>query len=167
MTPGETIHLSEESLDDILIGLGSLESAAHLGACAQCRAQVEAFRGDMRLFNAASMAWSQSRRPQLQRSTPHRTHTWAVLGSWAAACAVLVVTAFAVWHHRPAPAPNQALIAQPQVVDSEAQIAQDNQLLQAVNAAIGPDDESLINEYKINVESPRSRAKAHSSTRMK
>ena len=57
MTPA-TNHLSEEALDDVLIGLGSAESQAHLEVCADCRAQVRTFLGDVALFNAASMAWS-------------------------------------------------------------------------------------------------------------
>ena len=64
MTPSLSNHLSEEALDDVLIGLGSAESEAHLAVCPECRAEVETFRGDVALFNAASVAWSESRRPQ-------------------------------------------------------------------------------------------------------
>jgi hypothetical protein len=74
--------------------------------------------------------------------------------------------AFGIWHHWPAPLQNQAISVQPQVVDTEAQIAQDNQLLQAVNAAISPDEESPIDEYKI-LESPKSHREAHSKKRTK
>jgi hypothetical protein len=50
--------------------------------------------------------------------------------------------------------------------ESEAQIVQDNQLLQAVNAAISPDEVSPIDEYKIS-ERPHLHAKAHPKMRMK
>ena len=163
MTPGATTHLSEESLDDVLIGLGSPESHAHLAACTECRAQVEAFQGDVRLFNAASMAWSENR----PRSAPHRTHARLAFGSWAAVSAALVLMAVAIWQHRPTPVPNHTTILQPMPVDSAAQIAQDNQLLEAVNAAISPDEDSPIDEYNIRVESPLPHAKAHSRTRVK
>ena len=33
MTPEFTTHLSEEALDDVLIGLGSKEAHAHLAVC--------------------------------------------------------------------------------------------------------------------------------------
>ena len=167
MTPGAIIHLSEESLDDVLIGLGSPESHAHLAACAECQAQVEAFRGDMRLLNAASMAWSESRRPQERIVAPQGARTWVPFGSWIAVCATVVVMAVAIWQHRPAPAPNHPTILQPQPADSDAQIAQDNQLLEAVNAAISPDEDSFIDEYNIGVETPPPHAKAHSRTRAK
>jgi anti-sigma factor RsiW len=165
MTPETTIHLSEESLDDVLIGLGSPESHAHLAACAECRVQVEAFRGDMELFNDASRAWSESRPPLPRISAPRRTHPRLAFGSWAVVCAALVFMAVAIWH-RPAPLPNHAIV-QPQPADSEAQIAQDNQLLEAVNAAISPDEESPIDEYNIRVQSPPSHAKPHSKLRVK
>jgi hypothetical protein len=33
-------HLTEEALDDVLIGMGSEEAALHLAACPECRARV-------------------------------------------------------------------------------------------------------------------------------
>jgi anti-sigma factor RsiW len=166
MTPTSPNHLSEEALDDVLIGLGSEESEAHLAVCSECRAQVETFRGDVALFNAASAAWSESRRPQPRLREREDARTRIAFVSWAVAAAALVVMAFGVWHHRPAPPSNQASAFQPQPVDTEAQIAQDNQLLQAVNAAISPDEDSPIDEYKI-LESPKSHREAHSKTRTK
>jgi hypothetical protein len=55
---------------------------------------------------------------------------------------------------------------QPRLTDSQAQIVEDNQLLQAVNAAINQDEASPLDEYKI-LESPHTRSKAHSNKRMK
>ena len=166
MTPGSQTHLTDEALDDVLIGLGSPESDAHLARCPGCRAKVETFHGDVHLFNAASMAWSQSRLPGLRPIHHAVRRTRIAFASWAAVAATLAILAFAVWHHRAVPAPNQAFTVQSQPVDSEAQIAQDNQLLQAVNAAISPDDVSPIDEYKI-LESPHRHTKAGSHTRKK
>ncbi len=166
MMPAPSNHLSEEALDDVLIGLGSTQSKAHLAVCPLCRGQVETFRGDVALFNAASAAWSESRRPHPQHRARTHAGTRIAFASWAAAAAALVIMALGIWHHRPAPPQSQANVVQPQAVDTEAQIAQDNQLLQAINAAISPDEESPIDEYKI-LESPRSHREAHSKTRTK
>lgn len=166
MTPASTNHLSEEALDDVLIGLGSAEAHAHLEACAECRAQVKTFLGDVGLFNAASMAWSKSRLPKPLPSEPRRVRFHAAFLGWAATAAALLVMALSVWHHRPEPASRQANIVPSQPTDSEAQIAQDNQLLQAVNAAISPDEASPIEEYKI-LESPHPSPKAHSKKRIR
>ena len=52
-------HLSDEALDDVLIGLGSLASHAHLAQCPQCRARVESFQTTGDLFNQASRQFSE------------------------------------------------------------------------------------------------------------
>jgi len=169
MTPASTIHLSEEALDDVLIGLGTAESHAHLEVCAECRSRVATVRGDIALFNAASMAWSESRRPQARVSISQAKRLPAAFVGWATAAAAMVMMAFGIWHHRAENPANQANthIAQPApAADSEAQIAQDNQFLQDVNAAISTDEASPIDEYKI-VESASPHSKAHSKTRIK
>jgi hypothetical protein len=162
MTPVHSTHLSEEAFDDVLIGLGSPDSEAHLAVCQDCWRRVNAFRSDVALFNSASMAWTESRPVPLTptaRKTVHRTRLAFV--SWAATVAVLAGTAVAVWHHHGPSAPQSqtaAPLSQPS--DTEAQIAQDNQLLQAVDAAISPDEESPIDEYKL-VQTRHSHMKTH------
>jgi hypothetical protein len=151
MTPACSAHLSDEAFDDVLIGMGSPESEAHLGTCLDCRRRVNAFRSDLALFNSASMAWTESR-PVLVRAaarkTVHRIRLAFV--SWAGMAAVLAVMAVAILrHHGPVVPPNHATANLLQPADTEAQIAQDNQLLQAVNAAISPDEESPIDQYKL------------------
>jgi hypothetical protein len=151
MTPASATHLSDEAFDDVLIGMGSPESEAHLAACEDCWRRVNSFRSDVELFNSASMAWAASQPVLLTptgRKTVHRTRLAFV--SWAATAAILAGTAVAVWHHHgPAVPQSQTAATLSQPADTEAQIAQDNQLLQAVNAAISPDEESPIDEYKL------------------
>lgn len=165
MTPASINHLSQEALDDVLIGLGSADAQSHLAVCSECRATVETFRGDIRLLNAASMAWIQSRRQIPLREHPATRVPAAVVG-WAVSAAAMAAMVFGIWQHRSPAPPNQAKTAQSQPVDSEAQIVQDNELLQAVNAAISTDEASPIEEYRI-LESPNPYSKAHSKKRMK
>lgn len=169
MTPASTTHLSEEALDDVLIGLGSAASHAHLEACAECRSRTTTVRGDIALFNAASMAWSESRRPLARVSVPNARRVPAALLGWVTAAAAMVAMAFGIWHYRaenPASQANTHTVQPAQPADTEAQIAQDNQLLKDVNAAISTDEASPIDEYKI-LESPSPHSKAHSTTRTK
>jgi anti-sigma factor RsiW len=163
MTPEWATHLSDEALDDVLIGLGSAESETHLFSCPDCRARVAAFRADMSFFNSASIAWSESKKLRFPQTLARRTgfRIRAAFVSWATVAAALLVMAVVIGRHSPLVQPGHAYhveIAQP--VDSEAQIAQDNQLLQAVNAAISPDEESPVDEYKIS-EKHHSHLKAH------
>jgi len=168
MTPESATHLSEEALDDVLIGLGSEDSEIHLSGCAECRARITAFQGDLSLFNSASLGWSGSKTLRFPQPEPRGTgfRIRAAFVSWAAVAVALLVMAVVIGRHVPVTPPNHANIQAAQPVDSEAQIAQDNQLLQAVNAAISPDEESPIDEYKIS-ERPHSHLKAHPKLRLK
>jgi anti-sigma factor RsiW len=163
MTPDTSTHLTDEALDDVLIGLGSLQSEAHLARCPQCRCRVESFRADMTLFNSASMAWSESRTGRSAQVSPHHAgfRIRFAFVSWSAVAALLLVTAMAIWRHSAVAPPNHVNIVEPQPVDSEAQIAQDNQLLEEINAAISSDDESPVEEYNLR-EHPHARMKPHS-----
>ena len=161
MTRDISTHLTNDALDDVLIGLGSLKSEAHLARCPQCRSRVESFRADISLFNSASMAWSESRtgRPMPAHHSGFRIR-FAFL-SWSTVAALLLITALVFWRHSSVAPPNHVNIIESQPVDSEAQIVKDNELLQEINAAISADDASPIEEYNLR-ERPQSRLKGHS-----
>lgn len=145
-----TNHLTDEALDDVLIGLGSVSSLAHLDQCAECRARVEAFRSSVSLFNQASFAWSEAQPVRKQPATlpRHRFFTVPVVAAWAAAAILLVLASPAVWHIF-APHPVQAPAIATTTADYETQIAEDNELLKAVNAAIEPNEQDVIDQYQL------------------
>ena len=163
MTPDISRHLADEALNDVLIGLGSLESDAHLARCPECRSKVENFRADMTLFNSASIAWTESRSGRPVETSPHPVahRIRFAFVSWSAAVALLLITAVTLWRHSAVAPPNHVNIFESQPSDSETQIAQDNELLQQINAAIGSDDDFPIQEYNFR-ERPHSRLKPQS-----
>ncbi len=161
MTRGMSTHLSDEAIDDVLIGMGSAESENHLARCAECRSRMERFGSDVNLFNQASMAWSEARplgTVPPARVVPALRMPIAVVASFAAAI-LAVAVAIPVWHHEHSLAVGQGDTDQLQTQDSQAQIAQDNELMQAVNAANSPQEESPIDEYGLS-ESPKTHLKA-------
>jgi hypothetical protein len=163
MTPDIIEHLDDEALNDVLIGLGSLESEAHMARCTACRSKVENFRADMNLFNSASIAWSESRRGRPLEAPPHpapRRIRFAFVG-WSAAAVLLLIMAMTLWRHSAVAPPNHVNLLESQPLDSETQIAQDNELLQQINAAIGSDDGFPIQEYNLR-ERSHSRLKPQS-----
>jgi predicted anti-sigma-YlaC factor YlaD len=142
-------HLPEDALDDVLIGMGSVDSEAHLAHCPECRAKIEEFGKDVRLFNQASMAWSEARprRPLEQaRLAPAPRMPFALMGS-AAAAALAIAVALSIGHHE---TPQNRIGTDARIGDSQTQIAQDNQLMVAVNAAIGPQEVSPLDEYGLS-----------------
>lgn len=164
MTHGISSHLSDEMLDDVLIGLGSAESERHLEDCAECRARVQRFHADVHLFNQASMAWSDAqplRTVRPARMAPEARMPVALWGSFAAAI-LAVAVGIPVWHYEHSLSANKESDNVPEVQDSQAQIAQDNELMQAVNAAISPQEASPVDEYGLSESS-----KAHLKARPK
>ncbi|MGO8756545.1 MAG: hypothetical protein ACLQG3_00330 [Terracidiphilus sp.] len=153
MTRESTTHLSNDALNDVLIGLGDAESEFHLAACPLCRAKVEEFRSGLDTFNQTTQAWSEARSSTSPRIEvrPRRLRLSVPALSWALAAAVLLTVAAPVWRHNdffPAHRDTQATGA-PE--DSEAQIAEDNELLKEVDAAINPEEVSPIKEYDLSV----------------
>ncbi len=56
-----SMHLTEDQMDDVLIGDLAAEAALHLKQCADCRVRVDAAKAPIASFAAVSMAWSERR----------------------------------------------------------------------------------------------------------
>ena len=54
-------HLSDEALNDVLIGVGTSVSESHLAECPLCRGKVDEFQSDLGMWNAATLQWSEAR----------------------------------------------------------------------------------------------------------
>jgi hypothetical protein len=155
MTPETTNHLSDEALNDVLIGMGSLASESHLAACPLCRGKVEEFQSDLGAWNITTLNWSEARaeragriQARLSGIRPARRRPPLAAMGWALAAAALLALAIPVGREAGMFGPNHGSTVAPQE-DSEAQIAQDNELLKAVNAAINPEEMSPLKEYDL------------------
>jgi hypothetical protein len=153
-------HLSEEALSDLLIGLGTRQAEAHLAACASCRGQLEEFRAGMQVFNQASLAWSAAR-PAARPAAPAKVRELRFAPAvWALAVLLLLMVGVPLWYraHRPAQNSDTARVVASE--ETQAQIAQDNELLRSVNEALSASEASPLSEYHLT-ERPR----AHRQTR--
>lgn len=159
-------HLTDEALNDALIGLGSAESEAHLAACAVCRAKVEEFRSDMKVFNETTLAWSEARPvmslPGAARPKAHLP-IFAPVG-WALVSVVLLLICVSVWNRDQRSASHTGFVSVAAPEDSEAQIAQDNELLRQVDVALSAGEASPINEYHL-ADRPHPRLKVRKELR--
>jgi len=155
MTTEVSAHLSEEALDDVLIGLSTPESDAHLAACSVCRSRVEEFRSGLQAFNQVSLAWSEARpmpRTTISLQTAARSKArrdlFAPLG-WAMAAAMVLMIGIPIWNRDHSAPSNNEPAAAATASDSEAQIAQDNELLKSVDMALNTNEESSLSEYQL------------------
>jgi len=96
-------HLSEDQINDALIGDLSHEVRLHLAACALCQAEVEPFQATLVSFNQATAAWSEAKSNTLNRDLsnirPAHRFTPAALWSCASALVVAASIIFASGHH--------------------------------------------------------------------
>jgi anti-sigma factor RsiW len=169
MNHNSAAHLSEEALNDLLIGIGAPESERHLEGCAECRARVDQFDAEMELLNQTTRAWSNYRAERME-SAPGKPATRRAVASWAgvfgtgarkmplatmgwATTAVLAAAiVLPVWrtHHQPPVGSMTPATAQQQ--ETEEQIAQDDQLMREVDAAINANEESPLGAYSSSKE---------------
>jgi predicted anti-sigma-YlaC factor YlaD len=152
MTARLSAHLSEEALNDVLIGLSPPASDAHLEQCEFCRGQLQSFRSEMRVFNQASLAWSAARPSRSYRAAP-KTQARRVISapvSWALATVILLMIAIPAWNRNHRASRNSQAGTAASSALSETQIAEDNDLLRSVNAVLSVNEESPISEYHLS-----------------
>ena len=175
-------HLSEEAIQDILIGMSTPDAEAHMTACEDCRSRVAAFRSDLDLFNQSSLAWAESKSESLSeastaqirsrhKSSPalsplqrsSRLLTWKPL---TAATAALLVAASALWNYQHASGTSTGTDTTQitDFIDTPDQIAEDNQLLNNVYNALDEEPQSPVNEFSVSGTDSSSRTSTKART---
>ncbi len=146
-----TQHLTEDQLEDLLLGEethGAADHlAAHLAGCPHCRARQDVFLASLDSFNQATQDWAQARSNSLPLHPAAATAGLFRSPSWAMAAALLFFTlllSYVGFH--PRATPEQARQAAPAIQQlgtsdshsaSDNQIASDNVLLADIDAALG------------------------------
>jgi hypothetical protein len=121
-----TMHLTDDQLDDILIGDPSAEAEVHLAACDACTARLAQLEAPIASFKAVSLAWSERRSstlPAHPQPKPRRLGLGLAWGS--AAVAILVAAAFPILHReqqRPATSTTATAPQAPATVQMAANI---------------------------------------------
>lgn len=176
-TPHLMPHLTDDQMDDALIGDLAVDCAAHLAGCDECQLRLEQAEAPIANFNAVSLAWSERRSATLPLRPTHSAHTaWLPRALWAAtAAAVLAVgiTVPVVRHSREGKSLASShdgaaptLMASTGPVDNpvaarDEQIARDNQMLQNIDRELDATP-STIREYGLQPASIQTHAPAAS-----
>ena len=166
MTTAQSVHLTEEAMNDVLIGLSLPESDAHLAACPVCSGQLEEFRSQMQLFNQTTLAWSEARPGVNLRTGSSRKVYQGIFAPavWALAATVLLAVGLPIWNHFHRSYRNYAVVLPAAPGDNATQIAEDNDLLRSVNAALNDNEVSPLTEYHL-ADEPHPRRKARPEVR--
>ncbi len=153
-------HLSDEELDDVLIGAGSPEAEAHLAECAACADRTAAFSAAMASFNQATLAWSEATSHTLTRDlTAGVAETaGARFGAIAAGVCGLAVVGAVLGAGVGAGLPGSrqsgdvpaSVAGQTEMGDRDREIAGDNVILEDIDAALYRPDPSPEQTYRIS-----------------
>lgn len=147
-------HLTDEQFAACVAECASVapspESEAHLRECSTCREELARFSASMEDFSRAAFGWSETLPAVSLRAEarPQAGQSWLAPATWAVAAAVLLAAGVPmVIHHDREPAAPAGVAVVDGPDDSDAQIAEDNQLMRSVNMAIGANDSSPMQEY--------------------
>lgn len=164
-------HLNDDQFMECAIGEEpSLEAAAHLRECEACREELARFGMSVSSFNSAAQAWSESlpamsvRGASVGQQRYRASRPLFAAASYALTACLMLGVGFEVVHHEQGGRSGSVSTASAPQEDSAAQIAQDNQLLMAVDVAIRSDDRSPVQEYGLAPET-NSRARARGASR--
>ncbi len=152
-------HMTDDQMDDLLIGDAAPALRAHLAACPACDARLTEFRATLGLFNQASLTWSEARSNTLSRDLSNhrpsfRLPAWS--GSWSFALALLFLVALALSVALPRRQDIGGTFALKHAVgasgspqaDRDQEIASDNAMLQAIHSEIYRPEPSPLAPYE-------------------
>ncbi len=167
--PSPQLHLTDDQIDDLLMGDLLPVPAAHLAACTHCADRVAEATDLLSSFQSVTLSWSERRSATLPPlSRPLQRHLWQRRSSWVTACVGFAVgLTFINLPHTAAPrvdgprpiqvgsiqqAALQATPQLPSLADinqspdtppaAPEQVSADNQMLQAIDDELHPANNS-------------------------
>ena len=140
-------HLSDDTLDDLLLGLPNAYGHAHIMDCPPCAARLEEFRTAVALFNQASATWSEARSNTISREIIPRNNWLGAVAGWSFGSVAVLVIALALTAQRDAPSttPGTAF----DQTTRQQEIASDNEMLGAIDSEISHSVPSPVEVYRI------------------
>lgn len=144
-------HLTDDQIDDYLIGDLAADAAEHLEGCDPCLIRVAAAEAPLASFRAVSLAWSERRSATLPlQASVDAQPSWARRLAWGAAAVAAIAVGVALPAARHTSGQNVAVAAPAPAVQvvaaatesSDEQIAKDNQMLKAIDRELDASVES-------------------------
>ena len=130
-------HLTEDQIDDQLIGDLAPEATAHLAGCAECKARVAEVEAPIASFKTVSLAWSERRSATMSPAPiAHTAPRWQRRLAWGSAVTAALAVGIAipvVRHNSDSATVQSASVSTRPVITEEQIIAHDNQMLQSID----------------------------------
>jgi hypothetical protein len=146
MNPLNANHLSDDQIDDYLMGDLASDAVAHLDLCDLCLCRVAQMQAPIASFKAVSLAWSERRSATMPTQPAAQPSRWSNRLAWGSAATAALVIGLIVpaIHHDGRPS-DEAKVQPPVMMASsgaissltrEQQINQDNQMLMEIDQAL-------------------------------
>ena len=141
-----TEHLSEEEMDEVLMGLAGSDVERHLASCDACRGTLAQFRVDVVGLEQASRAWNEARAnsmPALRANTTKTGIRRFGIAAMGVACALVLMLGLLIGKgvqvgHRTPSAVADSSVAEDGSPIRGGELNQDNALMVAINKETGP-----------------------------
>ncbi len=130
-------HLTDEQFSELIAGQSATQDAlAHLNACEDCQAELQAVSSGIQQFRTFSLLWAELQAPKrVPVPSP-----WAVrfggIPRWSMAAAALVIVGAAVGIHqekKTVPEVQMVVVADTATAPSSSVLAEDNRLLMSID----------------------------------
>lgn len=150
-------HLTDEQLTDYLSGASLPAIDDHVATCGVCRREIALMRTSFKVFDHASMEWSE-RVQNAAGSAPgvrRAASSWNWAAVWAVACVAVIVAVllFSVLRRAAETSPFAGVNSSPTAHSSDsdsAELSQDDQLLAAIDKELDSADLSPQKMYGIS-----------------
>lgn len=163
------VHLTDDQIDDYLIGDLAESWNAHVATCAECQVRIAELKSAIDSFKDVSLAWSERQSAtvpvRLAGSTRKISHKRRAIWVATATAAIAVSVAIPLMRHEPPlPAPTStdaaaAISAHTFAAERQEQIAQDNQMLRNIDREIGTPVSSPSEVFGLELESEPSQSR--------
>ena len=126
-------HLTDEQFSDLLAGDCPLDAMRHMKTCPQCQREFEQVQASIEEFGAAGLQWAERRPAPRISASSAMIRGWNPLTARTAAAGLLAAALFATYQEKRMQAPNTDTLLPAR---SEAQVADDNRLMLAIDKEI-------------------------------
>ena len=142
----EELHLSDDALDDALLGVASAADTYHLAGCAACSGRLAEFRASLTSFNQASAAWSEARSNTISRELVPNSISSMTAAAWSVGSVAIlaIMVSLTSYLHRP---PEQPGNPAQQQSSGQQEIANDNAMLIAIDSKLSEPVQSPVVVY--------------------
>jgi hypothetical protein len=137
-------HLTDEQFTELLAGDYPFDASRHLHECAQCRWEFNQVQASIADFGSFAIEWAEQRASVSIPAPSAFARAWQPRSAWAAAAVLAAAVLFGLHQEKRIQPPGAITVANIHPAHSEQEVAEDNQLMMAIDKEIHWQAESPV-----------------------